>query len=146
MEEKIIADLHETIRRSWSADTSADADSWTVSNPSWGQCAVTACVVQDAVGGEIVWAAATTPDGKQHSHYFNRLPSGKILDLTREQFPLDTDMLPPDGTARTAGTTGGSFASTREYILSFAVTKRRYELLRAKLKQSQQLAEDGPPV
>ncbi len=39
------------LERCWSADTSADPDGWSPENPAWGQCAVTALVVQDRFGG-----------------------------------------------------------------------------------------------
>ncbi len=120
----------------WSSDTSADPEGWTAENPSWGQCAVTACMAQDLFGGEIIWATAITPDDERHSHYFNRLPDGTILDLTRDQFPPATELAPPEGGPRTAGTDGRSFATTREYVLSFPATQRRYELLRAKVQQA----------
>ena len=120
----------------WSEETSADHDGWTAENPAWGQCAVTACVAQDLFGGEIVWAAATTPDEKRHSHYFNRLPDGTILDLTRDQFPPATELAPPEGGPRTEVADGPSFTTTREYVLSFPATQRRYELLRVKVEQA----------
>ena len=61
---------------------------WSSSNAAWGQCAVTACIVQDLLGGDIIWSLAKSPDQREHSHYFNVLPDGSIVDLTKEQFPL----------------------------------------------------------
>jgi hypothetical protein len=90
-------------------------------------------VIHDLFGGEVVWAAATTPDGERHSHYFNRLPDGTTVDLTREQFSTGTTFAPPEGGPRVTGTGGPSFATTREYVLSFAATTQRYESLRAKV-------------
>jgi len=62
--------LAETLERAWSRETSADPEQWTPDNPAWGQCAVTALVVQDGFGGELV--RATVDDA---SHYWNRLPT-----------------------------------------------------------------------
>jgi hypothetical protein len=67
-----------------------------------------------------VWAEARLPDGRRISHYFNRI-DGKELDLTLEQFPKGTVV--PEGRARHEGD------STREYMLSFERTRRRYEEL-----------------
>ena len=48
-----------------------------------GQCAVTALVVQDFLGGELIRAFVCG-----ESHYWNRLPDGSELDLTADQFAL----------------------------------------------------------
>lgn len=118
------------LRESWSSETSADPACWTPDTPSAGQCAVTACVLQDFLGGDVVWAAAEYPNLSRHSHYFNRLDDGTILDLTIDQFPSGTVLSPEQGCARTSGGATVPFASTRAYILSFPATHRRYEMLR----------------
>lgn len=105
----------------WCADTSSDPLGWTAFNPAWGQCAVTALVLHDLYGGEIVWAQATLPDGTAVSHYFNVI-DGQEVDLTRRQFPRGTHI--PKGTARQEG------VDTRAYILSHAKTAARYGKLR----------------
>ena len=123
--------LENAIRTSWGSDTTSDAQRWSAQNPAWGQCAVTACVLNDYLGGEIVWAQAQLPDGESISHYFNKLPSGEIRDLTREQFPQGTVV--PEGVPKTK-----QFATTRDYVLSFAVTRQRYETLRDRVGHSLQ--------
>lgn len=47
------------IRVSWSQKTCypPDQDQWSEKNPSLGQCAVTALLVQDLVGGNILFDA-----------------------------------------------------------------------------------------
>lgn len=112
-------------RHGWTAQTSSEPNAWSPENPSWGQCAVTACVVQDHLGGDIVWAEAQLPDGSRISHYFNRV-NGEEVDLTREQFPQGT-VVPP-GVDKKRG-----FGSTREYVLSFEATRQRYALLAERL-------------
>jgi hypothetical protein len=80
--------LEEAIRSSWSVDTCdpTDVAVWAPSNPSRGQCAVTALVVNDFFGGQLLEAEVHYPDGsRQGFHYWNRL-SGVDIDLTREQF------------------------------------------------------------
>ena len=54
---------------SWTARTASPLVAWTPHNPSSGQCAVSALVLQDYCGGEICrCVVAGTP------HYFNRHP------------------------------------------------------------------------
>jgi len=116
--------IEQALTLSWSADTSASTQ-WTANNPSLGQCAVTALVVQDLLGGEIVWAEAQLPDGKAESHYKN-LINGSEVDLTVQQFPNGSVI--PLGVAKLKG-----FTKTRDYILSFESTRRRYLLLRERM-------------
>lgn len=101
--------LPQALLESWTADTSAD-QAWSPQNPALGQCAVTALVVQDYLGGAL---ARTTVNGV--SHYYNILPDGTELDLTREQFP--------------SWEPGEVVERDRGYVLSFPATAARYELL-----------------
>lgn len=103
--------LEKVVALAWSKNTSSDSQSWTPQNPAWGQCAVTALIVNDYLGGEILWAEAKTPDGKTYSHYFNSV-NDTTIDFTRRQFPPGTEI--PAGTAKTKG-----YDTTRGYILSF---------------------------
>ncbi|WP_412077291.1 alpha/beta fold hydrolase [Streptomyces xanthophaeus] len=85
-----LADIEAAIRAGWSADTCEPADisriAWTAENPAWGQCDITAVVVQDIVGGELVLGEVFL-DGRQEGyHWWNLLPGGIRIDLTREQF------------------------------------------------------------
>jgi len=80
--------LEAAIRESWCRETCdpTDAAEWTPANPSRGQCAVTAMVVQDVLGGQLLEAEVHFEDGsRQGFHYWNRL-AGVDVDLTREQF------------------------------------------------------------
>ena len=83
-----LEDLEAAIRASWSIETCdpTDVPGWTEANPSLGQCAVTALVVHDLVGGELLEAEVQHRDGSpQGFHYWNRL-AGVDVDLTRAQF------------------------------------------------------------
>lgn len=120
-----MTDLHRKLQAAWSVATTSDPANWTPQNPSWGQCAVTACAVQDELGGDIVWAEAKLPDGRTISHYFN-LIDGQEHDLTRDQFPAGTII--PTGQPKTKG-----FPTTRDYVLSFEVTQKRYQTLKANM-------------
>jgi len=68
------------IRNSWSKDTAYPkcADQWNKCNPSLGQCAVTALVVQDYLGGIIKF-------NRYNNHFFNEI-RGKVVDLAFDQF------------------------------------------------------------
>ena len=78
--------LEATIRASWSAETSDDPDEWSPANPSRGQCAVTAKVVQDYLGGTLLIAPVLKNGEPVEAHCWNVLPDGEHLDLTTDQF------------------------------------------------------------
>jgi hypothetical protein len=81
--------LYAAIEGSWSAETCdpADREQWSSANPSLGQCGVTALVVNDFLGGDLMFADVVWPDGTaQGHHYWNRLPNGSEMDLTLRQF------------------------------------------------------------
>lgn len=85
------------IRACWSIETCdpTDVAHWTPTNPSLGQCAVTALVVHDLVGGELLEAEVQYADGsRQGFHYWNRL-AGVDIDLTRGQFASNEYVQPP---------------------------------------------------
>jgi hypothetical protein len=91
--------LESAIRAAWSAQTAdpVDADRWTPENPAFGQCAVTAHVIHDQLGGEVLHARVTRRDGSDGGHhYWNRLRGGLELDLTLEQFRDGERLGPPD--------------------------------------------------
>jgi hypothetical protein len=46
-------------------------------------------VVQDWLGGKVVKADAFRDGGRVGAHYWNLLPSGEEVDLTRDQFLPD---------------------------------------------------------
>lgn len=103
----------------WTEKTSIDPDNWSENNPAWGQCVITALIIQDIYGGELL--RATVNNGI--SHYWNRLPNGKEIDLTRIQFnefKIDSEPIVRD----------------REYVLSFPDTKERYELLKERFTKN----------
>jgi len=82
--------LDDALRASWAADTCSPDDlaraGWQPNNPAWGHCDVTALVVNDIFGGDLM-VGEVHCGGEQHGfHWWNRLPSGVELDLTREQF------------------------------------------------------------
>lgn len=105
----------------WAADTCAPRmrAEWSESNPTCGQCSITAFLAQDIFGGE-VWGVPL-PDGNYHC--FNRIGEC-FFDLTSEQFGdrvLDYD---------------GAVPQSRETHFAKAEKKARYELLKARLLRS----------
>ncbi len=74
--------------RAWCAETASPTlrESWSLANPSLGQCDVTALVIHEMFGGYIMRAEVE----ELGSHYYNILPDGSECDLTRGQFPAGT--------------------------------------------------------
>ncbi len=78
--------IEDAIRACWGPDTADPDDGWDPGNPSRGQCDVTALVVHDIFGGELLAADVFRDGVRVEGHMWNRLPGGIELDLTREQF------------------------------------------------------------
>lgn len=103
------------LRTNWRAETSS-LDNWQSQHPSAGQCAVSAIIVQDYLGGEIKKCAVNGI-----VHYFN-VVEGAVLDITAGQFgSFDIDY-------------AASRVKTKDEILRYNDTRRRYELLKAKVE------------
>jgi hypothetical protein len=71
---------------SWCAMTAYPKcrDSWSSKNPSLGQCAVTALLIQDYFGGIIKFS-------QTNNHFFNQI-NGEIIDYTIGQFSITPDI------------------------------------------------------
>jgi hypothetical protein len=77
------------VRASWTRESCdpVDLHLWSESCPERGQCGVTAVLVQELLGGDLLLADVLFADGSpQGVHYWNRLPGGEEVDLTRSQF------------------------------------------------------------
>ena len=106
-------ELEKIIKLSWSKETCYPTlqNEWNEENPSLGQCAITALIINDFMGGKIMRCMCV-----DISHYYNFI-NNKIVDLTKEQFNgITPNYL--SGEER-----------TREYILSNKDTKKRYLIL-----------------
>ncbi|WP_406295433.1 hypothetical protein OG948_09500 [Embleya sp. NBC_00888] len=80
--------LDKALRASWAADTCSpdnQAD-WLPDNPAWGHCDITALIVHDIFGGDLLLGEVHLNGDQYGFHWWNRLPSGIELDLTYEQF------------------------------------------------------------
>lgn len=80
-----LGDLYEILRKAWCKETAYPTcqAEWVESDPSYGQCAITAMLVYDMFGGTI---HRIRVDGGG-THYFNKI-DGHYIDLTVEQFDL----------------------------------------------------------
>ena len=81
-----LTELEAVIAAAWGIDTTDDPEEWSAENPARGQCDVTALVVRDLLGGDILIANVLREGKRIERHAWNRLPSGLTLDLTRSQF------------------------------------------------------------
>jgi hypothetical protein len=104
-----LVDFYQQLRRSWSVETGRH---WQRDNPASGQCGVTALVVHDRFGGEIL---KTDVNGAWH--FYNRIDDRRV-DFTMSQFdsPISYDDVP----------------SNRDEALGDC-SQQRYELLRARV-------------
>jgi hypothetical protein len=78
-------DLYGILRKAWCKETayrSCQAE-WVETDPTYGQCAITAMLVYDMFGGTI----HRIRNNSGGTHYFNKI-DGYYIDLTREQFDL----------------------------------------------------------
>lgn len=86
-----LADIERAVRSSWSADTCTPAHRphWNTDNPARDQCGVTAMVLNDLLGGELIRGEVHVDGQRVDYHWWNRLGLGVEIDLTREQFGPD---------------------------------------------------------
>jgi hypothetical protein len=109
-----LLELERAIRASWSPHSCdpVDLPDWSDHNSALGQCASTALVIQDHLGGELLLADVFHADGtRQGVHYWNRLPNGREVDLTREQFIGGETIQTPDVIQRPVDTSVGRLAN-----------------------------------
>ncbi|MCX6824052.1 MAG: hypothetical protein NT085_02905 [candidate division SR1 bacterium] len=114
--------LENAIRNSWDKKTCypPNTNKRSLKNSSLGQCAVTALVIQDYVGGKLLFCF-------HNNHYWNRLPNGEIVDLTKEQFPEGTLLCIDEIIERTSCLTGKSAIQAK--------TNERYQLLKSRVEK-----------
>ncbi len=110
----------EKIKKAWCAETAHPSyrDKWSLDNPSAGQCAVTALIVQEMIGGDIYSCKVG-----RASHFVN-IVNDKIYDLTADQF---------GGTDKVQYINGSFKLRSRQSLLKNKDVLSRYELLKSKL-------------
>ncbi|MEM1066073.1 MAG: hypothetical protein AAF771_14705 [Pseudomonadota bacterium] len=110
------AAVRAALERAWSLET---ARQWTADNPASGQCNVTAAVICDLFGGEVL----RTPLGGLW-HYYNRI-DGARHDLTDSQFVRPGALFSaPDAYADEPSSVGAAMDG---------IPEREYATLRANL-------------
>lgn len=116
--------FEQIVREAWCRETASPgcAEGWSEDNPAFGQCAVTALLVQEIYGGFLL---RTHVEGFG-SHYYNRLPYGTEVDLTRDQFP--------EGTVVPAGEPRGRNYTCFSEPAAKACTMPRYKLLKSRCR------------
>ncbi|MEV0254468.1 hypothetical protein AB0H82_09385 [Streptomyces sp. NPDC050732] len=115
-----LADIEAALRDSWGADTAdpRSGETWSQDNPERDQCGVTALVLNDLLGGELILGEVHVDGERTGYHWWNRLALGVEIDLTRGQF------LPGE-------TVVGGTAVTRPPEIRHC--REEYELLRARV-------------
>jgi len=85
-----LKEIEAALEASWAADTCSPDDleraGWSPANPAWGHCDVTALLLNDVFGGDLMVGKVFAGDQQQGYHSWNRLDSGVEIDLTRSQF------------------------------------------------------------
>ncbi|WP_330455702.1 hypothetical protein OIB37_01750 [Streptomyces sp. NBC_00820] len=84
----LLTDIEQAVRGSWSARTCTPEyrSRWSEENPARDQCGVTAMVLHDLLGGELLRGEVLVGGERVDYHWWNRLGMGIEIDLTREQF------------------------------------------------------------
>ena len=109
--------LKKLLNQAWCAETAQGF--WRADCPSLNQCAVTALVVQDYFGGDLLRCKMTNGN----SHYWNRFPDGTEHDFTEDQFAYISDQ----------PLKNNYIVRNREYVLSFPDTLARYNILKKRI-------------
>ncbi len=119
--------LTKVIQKAWGKDTCypPSAKDWTQENPAFGQCAITALIVQDYYSGNLLYC-------EHNHHYWNELPNNKEVDLSESQFKHGVIVCKDE-------------VRSREYVLNSKAGKEantpvRYRILKQRIKQN--LPED----
>ena len=97
------ADVERAVRAAWTPQTTYAKPAFLArgaGRPSRGQCGPTALVVHDLLGGELLVAEVSYEGERDGVHYWNRLPDGRELDLTRDQFVAGEVLSPPQTVQR----------------------------------------------
>ncbi|WP_369216081.1 YunG family protein [Streptomyces flavofungini] len=84
----LLTDIEAAVRESWGADTTTPEHrpSWTAENPARDQCGVTALVLHDLIGGDLLRGEVHVDGVRTDFHWWNRIGGDFEIDLTREQF------------------------------------------------------------
>jgi hypothetical protein len=99
-------EIQSTLRKAWSRST---ARQWTPENPAAGQCNVTALLIHELYGGDLLKTPLPAGD-----HFYNRI-GGHRYDFTASQFdqPISYLDVPTSRADAELGATNGELAELR---------------------------------
>lgn len=123
-----LGNLIDALRASWDIDTAAADTERAGHGKPHGQCAVTALVVQDYLGGTLMRCEFPFNGG---SHYWNLIPAVGEIDLTREQYEAGR-IIPRGGEIKTSN--GGRSRLLEGERAIAARTPERYALLAKRVR------------
>ncbi len=108
-------EIEAAVRASWGPETAFASAAYMArgrEQPSRGQCGTTALVIQDLLGGDLMVADVECEGQVEGVHYWNAMPGGLELDLTREQFTAGESLVDPRRvtTGRNSSATAGEQA------------------------------------
>jgi len=122
-----IGEIIASTRASWAPDTAGPGTDVQERGKPHGQCAVTALLVHELIGGEILRCEIKDSRGVVYgSHYWNLVPGVGEIDLTREQFPRDYPLPRGEVVPRSRLTDGPRAVA--------AMTCERYAVLRERVR------------
>jgi hypothetical protein len=110
-------EIESVLFKAWSLSTSSQ---WTADNPAAGQCNVTALLVHELFGGELLKTPLPAGD-----HFYNRI-EGQRYDFTASQFdqPIAYMDLPANRSAAEQGAASGQLAELRAAFLERRVSRQ----------------------
>ena len=120
----LLTDIERAVRSSWSAETCTPEfrARWTPDNPARDQCGVTAMVLNDLLGGELIRGEVRVNGERTDYHWWNRLGAETEVDLTREQF-------------RPGEIITGGIVVPRPPVTEWRRLRKEYELLRDRVAE-----------
>lgn len=132
MKPLLLNDIEAAVRAGWGADTMPPEcrARWTADNPARDQCGVTALVLHDLLGGELVRGEVHVQGERVDYHWWNRLGAGVEIDLTREQFGPEEKVV------------GGTVVRRPPQIRRL---REEYEVLRARVLEGLGAGQGGDP-
>lgn len=107
--------VQNALRKAWSLST---ASQWTADNPAAGQCNVTALLIHELFGGDLLKTPLPAGD-----HFYNRI-EGRRYDFTASQFdgPIAYMDVP---TSRTEAEQGATSEQLSELRVAFRSARSR---------------------
>ena len=105
-------EVQRALRKAWSLSTSSQ---WTVDNPAAGQCNVTALLIHELFGGDLLKTPLPAGD-----HFYNWI-EGRRYDFTAGQFdrPIAYTDIATDRADAEQGATGDQLADLRAAFMRY---------------------------